>query len=345
MTMESTLSKVMAPAAPGKAPSRLVPALAIAVAFCALALAPEFVNPGLLFLIGLTMIQAVFALSWNLLFGYTGLASFGHAGFFAIGAYFTGAMLRYEFGIPFLAVLAIAAALGAFVAWLIGLVALRRLAGIFLAVLTVALAEVLGKIVSYSQALGEHDGLGNIPRPVIELGVATLDLTSGRAYFLFLLVGCSLITAALWWLVHSRTGRVFQAIRQDASRAAFLGINVARYRLVSFMISGGVAALAGGLFAPWTRIVTLDEVSWLASTQPILNTLLGGVGSFWGPVVGSVAFTLINYWTRTFVGLSEIVIGGTLVLVIIAAPTGIIGFVQGLRTGLGRLAAGRRGTR
>jgi branched-chain amino acid transport system permease protein len=335
--MESTLTKTPAIAASEQAPSRLVPALVIAVLFFALALAPGLVNPGLLFLIGMTMIQAVFALSWNLLFGYTGLASFGHAGFFAIGAYFTGAMLRYELGIPFLVVLAMAAAFGAIVACLIGLVALRRLAGIFLAVLTVALAEVLGKIVSYSRALGEHDGLGNIPRPTIELGIVTIDLTSGRAYFLFLLITCSLITAALWWLVHSRTGRVFQAIRQDADRASFLGINVARYRLYSFVISGSVAALAGGIFAPWTRIVTLDEVSWLASTQPILNTLLGGVGSFWGPVVGSVAFTLINYWTRTFVGLSEIVIGGTLVLVIIAAPNGIIGFARGLQSGLSRL--------
>ncbi|WP_210483717.1 branched-chain amino acid ABC transporter permease [Microvirga antarctica] len=324
--------------------SRRVVGFLMVLVFGALALAPDLVNPGLLFLIGLTLIQAVFALSWNLLFGYTGLASFGHAGFFAIGAYFTGAMLRYTVPIPFLGMLVIAAGLGALVACLIGLVALRRLAGIFLAVLTVALTEVLGRLISYSPALGEHDGLGNIPRPKIGLVLWDLDLTSSRAYFLFLLCACSLITAALWWLVHSRTGRVFQAIRQDADRAAFLGINVARYRLLSFMISGGVAAMAGGLFAPWTRIVTLDEVNWLASTQPILNTLLGGVGSFWGPVVGAVAFTLINYWTRTFVGLSEIVIGGTLVLVIIAAPTGIIGLLHTIRNWVFQRTAGKGGT-
>jgi branched-chain amino acid transport system permease protein len=140
----------------------------------------------------------------------------------------------------------------------------------------------------------------------------------------------------LWCLVHSRTGRVFLAIKQDAERAAFIGIDVQRYRLLSFMVSGAVAALAGGLFAPWTRIVTLDQVDWLASTQPILNTLLGGAGTFWGPVVGSVAFSLITYWTRTYVGLSEIIVGGTLVLVIIAAPTGIVGLLQAARRRLGR---------
>ena len=313
--------------------------LAIAVLLAALAVAPGVLNPGLLFILGLTLIQALFALSWNLLFGYTGLASFGHAGFFALGAYFTGAMLRYEAGVPFLLVLVLAAAAGAAVAWGIGVVALRRLAGIFLAVLTVALTEVLGRIISYSPALGEQDGLGNIPRPHINLLLADLDLSSSRAYYLFLLFACVSATGFLWCLVHSRTGRVFQAIKQDAERAAFIGIDVQRYRLMSFMISGAIAAFAGGLFAPWTRIVTLDEVHWLASTQPILNTLLGGAGSFWGPVVGSVAFSLITYWTRTFVGLSEIIVGGTLVLVIIAAPTGIVGLVQAARRRFGRGAA------
>jgi branched-chain amino acid transport system permease protein len=315
---------------------RVLPAIAIAAILAALVAAPDLLNPGLLFILGLTLIQAVFALSWNLLFGYTGLASFGHAGFFGLGAYFTGAMLRYQGSVPFLLVLALAAAFGALVAWGIGVVALRRLAGIFLAVLTVALTEVLGRIISYSPALGEQDGLGNIPRPHIGLLLFDIDLSSGRAYYLFLLAACTVVTGLLWCLVHSRTGRVFLAIKQDPDRAAFIGIDVQRYRLMSFMISGAIAALVGGLFAPWTRIVTLDELHWLASTQPILNTLLGGAGSFWGPVVGSVAFSLITYWTRTFVGLSEIIVGGTLVLVIIAAPTGIVGLVQAIRRRLGR---------
>src|SRR5690606_18179858 len=110
-----------------------------------------------------------------------------------------------------------------------------------------------------------------------------------------------------------------------------LGINVKRYRLIAFMLSGAVAALAGSLFAPWTRIVTLEEVHWLMSTQPILSTLLGGTGSFWGPVVGSIVFTVINYSTRTFVGLSEIIVGGTLLAIILIAPTGILGIVEQFR--------------
>ncbi|HXC40854.1 MAG TPA: branched-chain amino acid ABC transporter permease [Burkholderiales bacterium] len=292
---------------------------------------PWWANPGMLFLAGLTLIQALFALSWNLLFGYAGLASFGHAGFFAIGAYFTGACLKYKLGIPFPFVLALAGLSGAAVAWLIGIVALRRLAGIFLAVLTVALSEVLRLIIGYTKFLGREDGLNDIPRPIIDLGLLTLDLTSSEAYFVFLLAACSLLTAMMWWLVHSRFGRTFQTIRQDAERAAFIGTNVSAYRIAAFMISGALAAIAGGLFAPWTRIVTTDEVHWLMSIQPMLNTLLGGVGSFWGPIVGAMAFAAINYGTRTFVGLAEVIVGGILLLVILVAPHGLLGLVAALR--------------
>ena len=294
--------------------------------------APEMINPGLLFILGMTLIQSVFALSWNLLFGYTGLASFGHAGFYAIGAYFTGAALRYGFQLPFVVTLLIGGALGALVAYIIGVVALKRLTGIFLAVLTVALTEAMGKIIGFTPALGEQDGLGNIPRPVINLGFTSLDLTHSNDYYRFLLVACLIIVGCLWWVVHSRLGRTFRAIREDADRARFIGIDVARYRVISFMISGSTAALAGALSAPWTRIVTLDQVNWLASTQPMLNSLLGGFTSFWGPGVGSVVFTSINYWTRNYPGLSEMMVGGVLVVIILVAPTGVLGILKKIRT-------------
>jgi branched-chain amino acid transport system permease protein len=314
------------------APSRtlLGPAV-LGVIFISLYFSPDLLNAGLLFLIGMTLIQSIFALSWNLLFGFTGLASFGHAGFYAIGAYFTGAALRYDFHLPFFVILVLSAVFGAIVAYIIGKVALKRLTGIFLAVLTVALTEALGKIIGFTPALGEQDGLGNIPRPVIDLGLVTFDLAHSSDYLRFLLIACALIIGAMWWVVHSWLGRIFRAIREDADRAQFVGIDVARYRIISFMISGGTAALAGALSAPWTRIVTLDQVNWLASTQPILNSLLGGFTSFWGPVVGSVVFTAINYWTRTFAGLAEMLVGGVLVVIILVAPAGIIGLLNSLR--------------
>ena len=318
------------------------PFLLGAVLLVAAAAVPWWANPGLAFIIGLVLIQALFAMSWNILFGYAGLASFGHAGFFSIGAYTTGAMLRYGVAIPFPLMLVVAALLGAAVAWLIGIVALRRLSGIFLAVLTVALSEILRLVISYSKMLGAEDGLSNIPRPKIDLGFTLVDLTSAQAYYWFLLVTIALATAGLWWLLHSRYGRIFQVIREDAERAAFLGTNVARYRVLAFVISGAVAAFAGALYAPWTRIVTLDEIHWLQSLQPMLYTLLGGVGSFWGPAIGAALFAAISYFTRTYAGLYEVIMGGLLIVVILVAPSGIVGMVRKLRA---RMAARDTGVR
>lgn len=322
------------------APKARAPLVLGALTLVAAVTVPLWANPGLEFIIGLVLIQALFAMSWNILFGYAGLASFGHAGFFSIGAYTTGALLRYQVAMPFPLMLILAAVLGGAVAWLIGIVALRRLSGIFLAVLTVALSEILRLVISYSKVLGAEDGLSNIPRPKIDLGFTLLDLASAQAYYWFLLSTIALATAGLWWLLHSRYGRIFQVIREDAERAAFLGTNVARYRVLAFVISGAVAAFSGALYAPWTRIVTLDEIHWLQSLQPMLYTLLGGVGSFWGPAIGAALFAAIAYFTRTYAGLYEVIVGGLLIVIILVAPSGVVGVYRKLR---GRLAA--RGSR
>ena len=343
----------MKPAAtdPGARPDQLVAAIAAAPAripqvigafsFVVVATVPLWANPGLEFIIGLVLIQALFAMSWNILFGYAGLASFGHAGFFAMGAYTTGALLRYQVGLPFPLMLVLGALIGGAAAWVIGIVALRRLSGIFLAVLTVALSEILRLVISYSKVLGAEDGLSNIPRPKIGLGFAVLDLTSAQAYYWFLLATILLATAGLWWLLHGRYGRIFQVIREDAERATFLGTNVAGYRILAFVISGAVAAFSGALYAPWTRIVTLEEVHWLQSLQPMLYTLLGGVGSFWGPAIGAAVFAAIGYYTRTYSGLYEVIVGGMLIVIILVAPSGVVGVYRKLRVRL--VGGGSRG--
>jgi ABC-type branched-subunit amino acid transport system permease subunit len=301
-----------------------------AAAFVLLASLPFWVGAGPLYIVGTVLVQVVFALSWNMLFGYTGLVSFGHAGFFAIGAYLTALMLKHQAGVPFLGVLAMAAAFGAVVAWGVGALALRRMTGVFLAVLTVALAEALRLIISFSSLLGREDGITDIPRPMLHLGLFTLDISTSNGYYWFLLVASALLVAGLWWVLHGRFGRTLQTIRQDSDRAAFLGTNVAGYRLAAFVLSGAVAAVAGAMYAPWSRIVTVDEVNWLASAQPMLNTLLGGVGSFWGPVVGAGMFAAISYATRTLVGLSELIVGSGLLVIILLAPNGIVGLWRGV---------------
>ena len=182
----------------GVAPaSNRTPFVLGAFTLVAAATVPLWANPGMEFIIGLVLIQALFAMSWNILFGYAGLASFGHAGFFAMGAYTTGALLRYQVAIPFPLMLILGASIGGAAAWLIGIVALRRLSGIFLAVLTVALSEILRLVISYSKLLGAEDGLSNIPRPKIDIGFTVLNLASSQAYYLFLLTTVVLATAGL----------------------------------------------------------------------------------------------------------------------------------------------------
>ncbi|WP_342363623.1 branched-chain amino acid ABC transporter permease [Terrarubrum flagellatum] len=296
--------------------------IAFALAAGALMLSlPLWANPGLVFIAGVTITGAVFALSWNLLFGFTGLASFGNAGFFTIGAYIAAVGLRADHGAWFLPLVGASALAGGAVAFIIGIVALRRSSGIHLAILTLALSEVLRVTVSHTAALGGNDGLPNIPRPRI-LG---FDFGAGDRYYWLLCAACALLAAMLWWIVHSRFGRVLRSIRMDADRTRFIGVDVAAYRLGAFVVSGAVGSAVGALYAPWSQIVTPDLAHWIRSTQPILYALLGGASSFWGPVVGALAFSALDYATRTLVGLSEIVTGVVLLVVLMAAPDGLIG--------------------
>jgi branched-chain amino acid transport system permease protein len=126
-------------------------------------------------------------------------------------------------------------------------------------------------------------------------------------------------------------GRALRSIAQDPERAAFVGIDVYRYRILAFALSGGVAGLCGGLAAPWIQIVTPDMSHWSHSAQPMLNTLLGGAGAYWGPVIGAFAYSGLNYATRTLAGISELIIGVILLAVILILPTGISGAASSLR--------------
>ncbi|MFA5664558.1 branched-chain amino acid ABC transporter permease [Castellaniella sp.] len=323
---------------------KLLKILLLAAAVAAFVSVPAWADQGVVFLAGLVIIETIFALSWNLLFGYTGLASFGHAAFFAMGAYLTGLALRTALGVPFLLLIVASGILGAVVAAIASLVLLRRTTGIHLAILTLALAEVLRIIISYSTTLGREDGLASIPRPSIDLGFVMLNLSHGTAYYLFLCAIGALLAGLLWVICSGPFGRTLVSIRQDPERAAFIGINVGRYRLLAFTLSGGAAAMSGALYAPWAQIVTPESAHWLHSTQPILASLLGGAYSFWGPLIGTVLFSIINYLTRGLVGASEIVIGTILLIIILAAPSGVAGLLKalGLRLSAGTTNEGKK---
>jgi ABC-type branched-subunit amino acid transport system permease subunit len=295
---------------------------------------PFWADPGLLFVAGLTLIEILFALSWNMLFGYAGVVSFGHAAFFALGAYGTGVALKsHAVALPFLAALVLVTLLGAILAAIVGAITLRRASGLYLAILTMALAEICRLIIGASPLLGRDDGLPSIPRPLLDFGFLQVSLATDQSYYWFLVIVVTVAGAILWWLANGRFGRALRCIHQDPDRARFIGLNVAGYRWVVFIVSGAAASLAGGLSAPWSQIVTPEATGILHSTAPMLNSLLGGFQSFWGPVVGTVIFAMMSYGTRMLIGISELVFGAVLLTIILAAPSGVIGLLHTLESG------------
>jgi branched-chain amino acid transport system permease protein len=301
---------------------------ALALLLLAFALLPFGANPGLVFIAGFALIEIVFALSWNLLFSYVGLVSFGHAAFFGVGAYTAAVALKYGLAVNFLLVLLAGAVLGAVAAFLVAIVVLRRASGIQFAVLTLALSQLAVTLIGYSDFLGHDEGLSALARPRMEFFLFSIDLNRPLAAYYFVL-GVSLVALALMWLLqHGHLGRAMQAVRLDPERAAFVGIDVWRIRVFAFTVSGAFAAVAGGLLAHWGRIVTPGYVNWVHSAQPMFATLLGGAGSFWGPLIGMLALSALNYVTRTLTGLSEVLIGACLIVLVLVAPQGVLGFAQ-----------------
>ncbi|AKH98873.1 amino acid/amide ABC transporter membrane protein 2, HAAT family [Hoeflea sp. IMCC20628] len=315
--------------------SNLVRDLGIGIAFMAVMLVlPSVADKGIVFVAGTLALHIVFGLSWNLMFGQTGLVSFGHASFFALGGYCYALLARTWPDMHPLLTLSAAGMFGALVALLVGIVALRRSLGVYFAILTLALAQIVYLCLSYIPQLGREDGFTGISRPMLDLGVVAFDLAEGNNYYYFMVLVCGLLGGFIWWVIHGPVGRRFKSIEQDPVRAEFLGINVFANRLSSFVMASALTALVGALYGPWLQLLTPEVAHWSFSARPILYALLGGVQSFWGPVVGAIGFSILEYGTRTMHGLSEIVIGSTLLAVVLLFPGGILGGLSRLRSRL-----------
>lgn len=302
--------------------------LIAACGLAAFAVVPHIANSGLMFLAGLVAINIVFGLSWNLLFSGAGLLSFGHAMFFAGGAYTMALVSRHLPEMPFLLGLMLGAACGGMIALVFGFIALRRASGVYFAVLTLAFSELIHILITKTTFLGRNDGLVGIPRPVIDFGVGALDLSSATAYYYFIIIVMTLVAVLLWCFQNAPAGRLLQAIRQDATRTAFLGTPIQGWQLAAFVLSGTVAAFCGAVMAPFTQIASPEIAYWTVSTQPILFTLLGGAGHFWGPAVGAILFGAIDYGTRTMHGLSDLTVGVLLLAVVLMIPGGLLGLLK-----------------
>jgi branched-chain amino acid transport system permease protein len=270
------------------------------------------------------LILALFAMSLDLLLGYTGLASLGHAAFFGVAAYAVGLLTLRAGWNPWLAfpvALATAAALGA----LYGLLALRA-RGTYFLMITLALAQVLwGIAFGWRTMTGGDDGLPSVPRPSLPLPWSLGDTTP--FYYLVLLV-VWLAMVMLVCIVRSPFGYALRGIRESESRMLALGYNAWRYKYLAFVLAAGFAGLSGALYACYNRFVGIEYLHVVRSAEALLMVILGGAGTLVGPAIGAALIVLLENVISNYTQRWLMVLGAIYVVVTLVAPRGLMGLVQ-----------------
>ena len=293
--------------------------LALALLAPMLGLYPVFVMKLLCF--------ALFACAFNLLLGFTGLLSFGHAAFFGSAAYVTGWFIKSQNWTPELALLAGAVAAG-LIGLLVGLVAIRR-QGIYFAMITLAIAQMIYFVCLQAPFTGGEDGLQGVPRGKL-FGAISLESDTTLYYLIVaIFVACFLLITRI---VTSPFGQVLKMIRENESRAISLGYEVDRYKLLAFVLSAALAGLAGSMKTLVMGFATLSDVHWSMSGEVILMTLLGGVGTFFGPVMGAgIVIALQNMLADKVGSWVTVIIGAIFVICVLAFRKGLVGELQAFR--------------
>jgi len=303
------------------------------VAFVAALFVPALGSRFYTFLATDVVIWALFATSLNLLVGYTGLVSFGHAAYFGVGAYATGILMK-KLGVSFLLAWPAAGVFAGACAVVFGFFC-ARLSRIYFAMLTLAFAQIVWAICfKWNELTGGEQGMPEIPYPdfgwIERLG-GRLPLLGGwrtAEYYYFLTL---VLVAACVWALHrivtSPFGRMLTTIRENAERAEFIGVNVRRSELVAFVLAGTFAGLAGGLFGIFNRGVFPDFAYWTKSSEVLIMTLLGGMGTFYGPSIGALVLILLNQQIVSYTEYWPLVLGTILVALLFGFPGGIAGAV------------------
>ena len=267
---------------------------------------------------------AIFAAAFNLLLGFTGLLSFGHAAFFGSAAYVTGWFIKAQNFTPELGILAGVIAAG-LIGLVVGMVAIRR-QGIYFAMITMALAQIVYFIGLQAPFTGGEDGLQGVPRGAL-LGL--LPLTSDTTMYYLVLAVFVACFLAISRIVHSPFGQVLKMIRENEPRAISLGYQVDRYKLLAFVLSAALAGLAGSLKTLIMGFATLSDVHWSMSGEVILMTLLGGVGTFFGPVMGAgIVISLQDTLADKVGSWVTVIIGVIFLLCVLAFRKGVVGELQ-----------------
>ena len=313
-------------ASPRRVMSWAVPAV------IALVILPFVVPPYQTVLLSYGLIFAIAALGFNLLLGYTGLLSFGHSAYFGVGAYAVAFVVKY-LKIDSMEVLLLAGILGsALVSALFGLLCVRY-TKIFFGILTMALSQVLWSLAfKFFWVTGGSDGL-RVPTPTLLAGTVKIGATAGQdkldflshRYYFYVLAIFVICVVLMWVIVHSPFGKALQAVRDNETRAEFVGVQVWHYRWVAFLISGIYTGLAGALWVPLNGLTTPEILHWTFSGKIVFFTVLGGFQTFFGPIVGAVIYNYLETYAVGHTVYWQMVLGIVLVVLVLALPAGIMG--------------------
>ena len=271
------------------------------------------------------LVMALFASALNLLLGYSGLLSFGHAAFLGSAAYVTGLAAK-TWGIGVFPSMAAGVAVATVLGLLFGILALRR-SGIYFAMITLGLAQVVYFLVVQMPWTGGEDGLQGIPRGTL-FGVIDLGNSLAMYYFTY-----AVFLGAFWLIqrtIDSPFGQVLRAIRENEPRAISLGYDVQRYKLLAFVLSAALAGLAGSLKAIGLQFATLGDVAWQRSGEVVLMTLLGGMGTVLGPSVGALLVVTMENYLASLGSWVTVITGAVFVVMVMAFRRGVVGEVRAL---------------
>ncbi|MFA6310787.1 MAG: branched-chain amino acid ABC transporter permease [Sterolibacterium sp.] len=269
---------------------------------------------------------ALFACAFNLLLGYTGLLSFGHAAFFGTAAYVAGHAIKI-WGLPTELGLLTGVLASALLGWAFGSLAIRRL-GIYFAMVTLALAQMMYFLFLQAPFTGGEDGLQGVPRGTL---LGFIDLADDMNLYYFVL---AIFVAAFWLIhrtIHSPFGQVLKAIRENEARAVSLGYDVAKYKLLAFVLSAALAGLAGATKMLVFKFATLTDAHWHQSGEVVLMTILGGMGTVLGPVVGATVIVALQNELADKVGsLVTVIMGSIFVVCVLLFRRGVVGEIAAL---------------
>jgi branched-chain amino acid transport system permease protein len=279
-------------------------------------------------LAGRVLVLGLAAMSFNLLLGFTGVMSFGHAAYFGLGAYGAGLTLKYVSASTPLAILA-GILLGGVAGTLFGaLISNRR--GVYFAMVTVAFGQIAFYVAySWNDLTGGYDGLRGFSRAPLDLGFTTIDIAnSDKAFYYFLLAVFAVATGLQGLLLASPFGRTLLAIRENERRARFLGIPIERHIWMSFSISCCFTALAGALYALLNNFADPMGLHYSLSGEIVIMAVMGGMRSFWGPLVGAAVFVVVQDYISSMTVNWMSFVGLIFVMVVLFFPRGILGMLQ-----------------